>query len=307
VQYAHFEPAGRPLSRLVLGTSMYKTADPATWPDLLDAWVDAGGNAIDTARHYGNAEGIVGRWLRRRGHDDVTVFTKAGLFDQETGRPRITGGDIAADVEESRAALGLDALPVVFLHRDDPARGVTEIVEELQPLLARGDVGAFGASNWTSARLAEAQRSAAQRGLTGFCCASPNLSLAPPAVEPWPGCVSAHDPAEREWYARAALPVFAWSTLARGWFGQAADEHVDEIFGTPANVERRRRAQLLAADRGVAAAQVALAWVLAQPLRLFAVVGPRTVDELEECIAAVDLRLSDDEARWLDLAAEQRP
>jgi aryl-alcohol dehydrogenase-like predicted oxidoreductase len=281
---------------------MYKTAPADAWPDLLDSWVELGGNAIDTARQYGNAEAVVGRWLdARRTGESVAVFTKAGLFDPENGRSRVRGIDVAADVTQSRAALGLPTIPLLFLHRDDPSRPVSEIIDELQPLLRDGDIRALGASNWTTGRLDEARRYAEESGRVGFSCSSPNLSLAPPEIEPWPGCVSAHSAPDRAWYARSGLPVFAWSTLARGWFGEPADEHVERIFGTSANRERRRRASVLASRTGVKAAQIALAWVLRQSFPTFAVIGPRTVSELEECVESLDIELSEADAAWLNL------
>jgi aryl-alcohol dehydrogenase-like predicted oxidoreductase len=204
-------------------------------------------------------------------------------------------------VAQSRAALGLSTIPLLFLHRDDPSRPVSEIIDELQPLFRNGDIRALGASNWTTKRLDQARQYAERSGRLGFCCSSPNLSLAPPESEPWPGCVSAHGATDRAWYAGSGLPVFAWSTLARGWFGEPADEHVERIFGTAANRERRRRAEVLASRLGVKATQVALAWVLRQGFPTFAVVGPRTVSELEECVQSLDIELSDAEAAWLNI------
>src|SRR5439155_22772323 len=132
LKYRPFAPLGRDLSVLVLGTASFQHAPPDVSLELFDAWRELGGNVVDTGRQYGNAESIVGRWLRERGcREDVVVVTKGGHYDEETGRPRVAPGDVDADLEESLAALGVGAGDLYLLHRDDPTRPAGEIVEHL--------------------------------------------------------------------------------------------------------------------------------------------------------------------------------
>jgi aryl-alcohol dehydrogenase-like predicted oxidoreductase len=303
-----FEPLGRDLSTLVLGTALYQHAPLDVSVELLDAWIELGGNAIDTGRQYGNAEAVLGPWLRERSlYDDVVIITKAGHYDEHTGRPRVTRDDVTKDLQTSRRLLGLDSIPLLLLHRDDPTRPVGEILEELQPAVDAGHVRALGASNWTTARLEEAERYAQARSLAGFSCSSPNLSLAVANEEPWPGCVSIHEQDALAWYERRGLPVFAWSSLAGGFFAGVSTEHVTRTYVDDANAERLRRTRSLAAARGFTPSQVALAWVLHQPLPVYAVIGPRTVAELEENVRALDVRITDEDVAWLDLRSEEAP
>jgi aryl-alcohol dehydrogenase-like predicted oxidoreductase len=277
----------------VLGTASYERAPLDTSLELLDAWRELGGNAVDTARRYGNAEAIVGRWLRERDlQGEVVVVTKGGHYDVETGRQRVTPADLEADLGESLAALGVDAVDLFLLHRDDPGRPAARIVEHVESIRRSGRVRAVGASNWTTKRLEEA---------AAFDCSSPELSLAVPNEPPWPGCVTIHDLASLAWYARAQLPVVAWSSQAAGFFAGVADGHVARVYRSPANAERLRRARQLDEDKGFTANQVALAWVLHQPFPVHAVIGPRTVDELHDSVRALDVELTDEEKRWLDL------
>jgi aryl-alcohol dehydrogenase-like predicted oxidoreductase len=300
VRYARFAPLGRDLSRLVLGTLVYRDASPRTEAVLLDAWLDAGGNAIDTGREYGAAEAFVGRWLAERGcRDDVVLITKA--CHPEGGRTRVTPADLAADVEASLAALGCGRLDVLLLHRDDPARPAGTILHALDEHRAAGRIGVAGASNWTTGRLEEAVAHARAHGLAGFSCASPGMSLAVANEPPWPGCVTAGDRASRAWYERAGMPVLAWSAQAGGFFAGAGGAHVDRVYGGPANAERARRARSLGAARGASANQVALAWLLHQPFRVHPIIGPRTVAELDESLGALEIELQPDELRWLAL------
>jgi 1-deoxyxylulose-5-phosphate synthase len=300
MRYAHFAPLGRDLSRLVLGTARFSKAPLDTSTALFDAWVEAGGSVIDTGRQYGNAETIVGRWLRGRGRrDDVVVLTKGGHYDLDTGRQRITPADITADLEESLRQLGVDTIDLYLLHRDDPSQPVGPILETLNEHRRAGKIRAFGGSNWTHARLDEARAYAEANGLETFACSSPQLSLAVPSEPPWPGCISIHEPDALAWYARTQLPVFSWSSQAAGFFA-GVDSDLTRVYRTADNAERLRRARELAERKGCSPTQLALAWTAHQPFPTYAIVGPADADEIGESIVALDVELAPDEADWLD-------
>jgi aryl-alcohol dehydrogenase-like predicted oxidoreductase len=302
MRYLHFAPLARELSRLVLGTAAYEHASLDVSLDLFDAFRDLGGNVVDTGREYGNAEPVLGRWLRERHLDpEVVVLTKGAHHDNDTGRKRVNPAEITADLHESLRALGRPAVDVYCLHRDDPAVPVGPILETLDEHRRAGRVRVIGASNWSAARLEEAARYAARHGLESFACSSPGLSLAAPREEPWPGCVTIHEPEARAWYARRQLPVFAWASLAGGFFAGVRSPDVTRVYESTGNRERLHRAQALAARTGATASQVALAWVLHQPFPIYALIGPRSVAELRESVAALDLTLTPAESRWLDL------
>jgi aryl-alcohol dehydrogenase-like predicted oxidoreductase len=284
----------------VLGTARFSKAPLDTSTALFDAWVEAGGNVIDTGRQYGNAETIVGRWLRGRGRrDDVVVLTKGGHYDLDTGRQRITPADITADLEESLRQLGVDTIDLYLLHRDDPSQPVGPILETLNEHRRAGKLRAFGGSNWTHARLDEARAHAEANGLETFACSSPQLSLAVPSEPPWPGCISIHEPDALAWYARTQLPVFSWSSQAAGFFA-GVDSDLTRVYRTADNAERLRRARELAERKGCSPTQLALAWTAHQPFPTYAIVGPADADEIGESIVALDVELPPDEADWLD-------
>jgi aryl-alcohol dehydrogenase-like predicted oxidoreductase len=261
-----------------------------------------GGNAFDTARHYVNSEAIVGHWIRERGcRDEVVVTTKGGHPDRKTGESRVRPDAVDAELAESLRQLGLETIDLYWLHRDDPTQSPGPILETLNRHKREGRIRAFGASNWTHERLDEARAYAEAHGLESFACASPQLSLAVALDEPWPGCVSIHEPDALQWYERTQLPVVAWSSQAAGFFAGVRDERIERCYVDAENLERLRRAEELAAAKGCSATQVALAWVLHQPFPTYAVVGPRTVDELRACAEATELELTPDECAWLDL------
>jgi len=188
------------------------------------------------------------------------------------------------------------------LHRDDPALPVGPMIECLNEHRAAGRLRAFGTSNWTCERIDEANAFAAAHGLRGFTCNSPQLSLARQNEEHWPGTMAATDDV-RAWHERTQMPLFAWSAQARGFFAGHDSESAVRVYDNPDNRERRRRASEIAERIGCTANQVALAWVLAQPYPVFAVIGPRTIEQLGEAVGALDVSLTGDEVRWLDLRA----
>lgn len=304
---AHFAPLDRDLSRVILGSAWFRPARFAEVAAILDAWVALGGNVIDTAQNYGQgkSESAIGRWLSESGRrDDVVIITKAGHpYD---GRSRLTAEDLTADLDGSFERLGIDAIDLWMLHRDDPARPVGEILDAVNRVVEGRTIRSLGASNWTTDRLAEADAYARSHGLRGFEASSPNLALARQVAEPWPGCVSSSDPESRRWYEKTQVPLFAWSAAAAGYFAGRAEnpdpnwtDSVAATYDSPENRERRGRAEEIAGRMGVTASQVAVAWVLTQPFPTFAVVGPDQLDQLSPYAAAADIELTSDEVAWL--------
>jgi 1-deoxyxylulose-5-phosphate synthase len=295
--YRRLPPLDRPVSRLVLGTLLVD-------PDVLDEWVRLGGNAIDTARVYGDgaAERELGAWLASRPdvRDELVLISKGAHPDG--GRRRVTAADIAADLAASLGALGRP-IDVYMLHRDDTDLPVGPIMEALDEHVRAGRVRALGASNWSCERIDEANAYAADHGLAGFCCSSPHLSLAVQNEEHWDGTRSARDPEIFAWHEHGGLPLFAWSAQARGFFAGHESESVGRVYDNADNRERRRRASELAGRLGCTTNQVALAWVLRQPFPVYAVIGARTIAQLREAVGALEIELSDEDERRLDLRA----
>ena len=307
----------RPVPRLVLGTMMLgnRLSEPESFA-LLDRALELGATALDTAHIYGGGvcERTVGRWLQARGVRDQLFLLGKGAHPYD-GRQRVTRADIAADLSESLDRLQTDHVDLYLLHRDDPAVPVGEIVEALADHQRAGRLHAYGGSNWTAARLQAANDYALAHGLPPFAASSPHFSLAEQIAPPWPGTVTltgADQAADRAWYAQTQLPVFAWSSLANGFF--SGRYHPDQLaaytsegdqlclrsYGSPANFARLARAVALAQDRGLTAAQVALAYAFHQRLNVFALVGCYAIAELEANVAAVGVSLTPEEARFLE-------
>jgi 1-deoxyxylulose-5-phosphate synthase len=295
------EGLDRPLSRLALGTLGFspRTRDEAY--AVLDAFVEAGGTAIDTAHVYegGDAERVVGRWLGDRPgvRERLAIVTKGAHPDGD--RVRVTAADIAADLRDSMERLG-GPVDLYLLHRDDPSVDAGELIDALDAHRRAGEIRAFGVSNWTLPRIDEANAYAAERGVAGICCNSPHLSLAVQDEPPWPGCMSATDDESRTWHTRTGMTLLAWSAQAGGFFA-GANGDASRVYQNAANRERRARAEQLARRTGTTAPAVALAWVLAQPFPTIAAIGTLSVEHLRSSLEALDVELSADDVRWLNL------
>ena len=302
------EGIDRPVSRLILGCDNKDTiADGAI---VWDAWMEAGGNAFDTAFVYGAGrhEAVLGEWIRARGVErDVVVVVKGAH------PPYCFPQAVEAQLDLSLDRLGLDRAPAYILHRDNTDVPVGEFVDALNRLHRAGRIGVFGGSNWSVERFREANDYAAARGLEPMRILNNNLSLAAMERPVWPGCMSSNTPPTLAFLRDAAVIHLSWSSQARGYFLPAdlrsrlpAATAPETCFGGPANAERRRRAETLAAERGVSAHNVAMAWVLAQPFPSFALIGPRSAGEIASTLPALGLDLTPAEAAWLNLETETR-
>lgn len=310
MQYGAIPGVSDRISRLVFGSLVFLAPEPSPAAALLERFLAAGGTAIDTAHSYGKGavEGALGAWLAATGRRaELQIITKGAHPEYDIPR-RVTPADITHDLTESLERLGVATVDLYLLHRDDPAVPVGPLIDCLNEHQAAGRIRAFGASNWTIPRLEEADAYAAAHGLRSFIASSPNLALAVPSEPMWPDCLSiAGDPAALDWYRRRGMPILAWSSQASGFFSgrftPAApdDPNMVRVYYRPDNWERLARGREVAERHGCTPTQVALAWVLHQPLPVFALIGPRTTDELDDCLGALEVALTPDEVAWLNL------
>ena len=293
------------VSRLVMGVDNQETLPHAA--AMFDAFYAAGGNCFDTAFVYngGVTERRLGEWIKVRGvRDDVVVICK-GCHPPSVG-PDAIGRQLRVSLER----LSIDHCDLYMMHRDDPAIPVGEWVDALNEQAREGRMVAFGGSNWTPERVQAANDYAAAKGLQGFSLMSDNFSLARMVSPVWGGCVSASDPQSRAWLAKAKIPLFAWSSQARGFFTERAhrdltrnDEEMNRCWAAEDNWQRRDRVLELAERLDVLPINVALAYVLGQPFPTFPLIGPRTLAELRTSLPALGITLTPDQVRWLNLEA----
>lgn len=320
MQYGEIPGIDKPISRIVQGTMMLTDRDDIE-PQfaLLDAAFEAGINTFDTAHGYGGGgcERVFGRWLRERDiRDEVVIIGKGAHHNRD--RKRVTPWDITADIHDSLARLGTDHIDLYILHRDDPTFPVSAIIDSLNEHVSDGNITMFGGSNWTHTRIQEGKTYARLTRQLGFICSSPHYSLATQHEEPWDDCVSIsgeQGQAARDYYQANQMPLFTWSSLARGFLTgrYTRDNHVElgndvvsRCYCHEDNFQRLDRAIELGREKDLSPAQIATAYVFSQPLNIYALIASFNDDELTANVQALDHSLSEAECAWLDLRSDDR-
>jgi aryl-alcohol dehydrogenase-like predicted oxidoreductase len=308
VRTIHLSQLQRDLACLGLGVTPFQRGEEQKAFAIADAFVRLGGSLIDTAEIYGggDCERLLGKWVAARGNrGDVVIMDKGCHYPAREVSPTAIHESIAGALER----LGTDYLDIWAFHRDNPQVPVGPLMEALNEEVARGRIRAFGGSNWTAARIREANQYAQDHGLMGMALASPQVCLAKTREPFWVGCLTASEE-DLAWYAQAGVVVVAWSSQGQGFFrdesapDNLADQQLAESYHTPENFEKLRRAREVAKRRGVSAVQIALAYVLNLPAPIIALVGPNSVEELASSAAAVDLHLTPAEMDWLALRTD---
>lgn len=296
------------LPRLALGTGSFgKTVSPELAFAILDRYREAGGTCVDTARMYagGASEELVGQYLVQRGcRDQVVLSTKGGFPPAEDmHHSRIRPDELRHDLDESLRALNTDHIDLYFLHRDDPSYPVDLLMPFLDGLVRRGIVRFLGASNWTAARIAEANRFARENGLTPFSVSQIQWSLAESTPAMWnDDTIVCMDETQARFYRETSMPVMAFTPLTRGFFDKLAAIPPGQpvpgelrIFATPRNRVRLGRLQEICRKRGATMAQLCHAYITSGSPSGIAVMGAKTLRHLEDSLAGADLVLTDEE------------
>ena len=295
--YGRVDGVDKPVSRIVLGTLDRHDLRHASV--MYDDFFEMGGNCFDTAHAYGAglSEVALGRWLRNRSvREQTVVVTKGGLT------PHCNPEAVTKQLAQSLDDLDTDYVDIYLLHRDNLDVPVGEFVDVLDEHASAGRIRAFGGSNWSIARFDEANEYAAKHGRMGFSALSNNFSLARMLQPPWEGCIASSDPESRSWLEARQVPLLPWSSQAQGYFATDGPGQSPSSWHSAGNQERRRRARILAKERGVEPTAIALAYALAQPFPVFPVIGPANMRETASSLGALTVQLSPTEADWLDLS-----
>jgi predicted dehydrogenase/aryl-alcohol dehydrogenase-like predicted oxidoreductase len=302
MKYGSIAGVEKPISRLVMGTM------PLTsWPYasvMLDDFFEQGGNCFDSAYIYsgGMSEKMLGHWVNNRGiREQVVILTKGAHT------PHCNPQALVSQLQESLTRLQTDYVDIYMLHRDNPAIPVGEFITALNDQKNAGYIRVFGASNWSIERIEEANTWATKHGMSGFSAISNNFSLARMVHPIWEGCLSSSDAQSRAWFTQHQMPLMPWSSQAQGFFAGRANPHNRSDAGfvrgwySEENFRRLDRVNALAKERGVLPLAIALAYVLCQPFPTFPLIGPQMLSETRTSLQALDIELTPEEVRWLNL------
>ena len=306
-------PSGLDIAPLVFGGNVFGwTADEATSFALLDAFVDAGFNAIDTADAYsrwvpghegGESETIIGRWLKARGRrDEVAILTKVGS-DMGQGHNDLSPGWIERAVEASLRRLQTDRIDLYQAHWPDPRTPQEETLRAFDRLIQAGKVRAIGVSNHDADQVRQALDISAREGLAAYAAIQPHYNLYSRATFEGP---------LQDLAVEKGLGVITYFSLESGFltgkYRTGADVAGTSREGMLKDKFDERGVRVLAvldavARRNEAApAQVALAWLLAQPGVTAPIVSATSTTQLAEVLKAADLTLSDQDLAELSQA-----
>jgi len=307
MKYGRVPGVDKPVSRLVMGVDN-QIVMPYT-AVMFDDYFERGGNSFDTAYIYGAGmcEKMLGQWIKNRNVREQVV-----ILDKGAAAPFCNPEGMTKQFLESLDRLQTDYVDLYLLHRDNLDIPVGEFVDVLNEHKKAGRIRAFGGSNWTTERLSAANEYAAAKGLTGFSALSNNFSLARMVNPVWAGCLSASDAESRAWLTQTQLALMPWSSQGRGFFldnvnpEYRSNEELVRSWYSPDNFRRLERARELARRRGVLPINIALAYVLCQPFPTFPLIGPRTLAETRTSFQALEIELSLEEIRWLNLEDEKK-
>ncbi|RPD50397.1 aldo/keto reductase [Hymenobacter sediminis] len=315
MQHRELGRSGLRIAPLVLGGNVFGwTADEATSFRILDAFVAGGGNAIDTADGYsvwvpghvgGESETIIGKWLHQRGRrDDVVIATKVG-WEVNPENKGLKKDYILRAVEGSLQRLQTDYIDLYQSHKDDPTTPVEETLEAYAQLVQQGKVRVIGASNFDAARLRESVEASQQHGFPRYETLQPLYNL--------------YDRAEFE---QELLPLVQEHQIGViPYYGLAAG-FLTGKYRTEADLQKSARGggvgqkylnekglKILGALDSVAArqqaspAQVALAWIMAQPGLTAPIASATSPEQVTELLKSTELALSPDDIQELNQAS----
>jgi aryl-alcohol dehydrogenase-like predicted oxidoreductase len=302
--------SGIRIAPLMLGGNVFGwTADEAASFRILDAYVDQGGDSIDTADVYsawvpghegGESERVIGAWLKRSGkRDQVVIGTKVGMWPKRLGIKR---DNIIAACEDSLQRLGIKTIDLYWLHRDDEATAAEEYVAALDELLKAGKIRSFGASNFKPARFAEGIDEAKKRRAR-FDAQQPEYNLMNREIEAelMPLCESE---------GVSLLPYYGLASgYLTGKYRTEADKAKSARGGRMDKYMAGKGPTVLAALDDAAArhnatpAQIALAWVMAKPAIAAPIASATSVEQLTELMGALRISLSAEDVAALDRAS----
>jgi aryl-alcohol dehydrogenase-like predicted oxidoreductase len=278
---------------------------------VLDAYVEAGGNFIDTADTYGRrgsggpgeSERIIGRWIAARGsRDELVIATKVGMYPDLSG---LSARTIREAIHRSLERLGIETVDLYYAHQDDPDTPLEETLGAFQALISDGKIRHAAASNYSASRLREALRLGEGEGMASYVALQPHYNLMERAEyeqELAPVC---------EQGGLGCLPYFS---LARGFLtgkyrpggAPVQSPRADSVAASYLN--ERGFAVLDALDEVAAAQQttiaaVALAWLLAQPTVVAPVASATSPAQLAQLLPATSLELTVGQLQRLDAAS----
>ncbi|MDF2984606.1 MAG: putative aldo/keto reductase [Eubacterium sp.] len=303
------------MSRIILGGVPFGTTlDNKQSFEMMDRYLEAKGNTIDTARVYCDwlenghsaSERTIGEWIRARNNRKEVILVTKGGHPGKDGVTRLSANEIISDMETSLKTLQTDYADLYLLHRDDANIPVDGIMDTLHTLVLQGKARAVGVSNWSCERIKQANEYAEKNNKTKLVISQIQWSLA----ECFPKnfndetLVCMND-REYEQYLEMGMPVMAFSSQANGLFSKADDKGLVNVseklqkFLTLENINRYNNLTKLCQKKGYSKTAVALNYIMDNKLNGSAIIGCTNIAQLQNCLEAADITLTEEEIQCL--------
>jgi aryl-alcohol dehydrogenase (NADP+) len=322
MQYTNLGKTGMKVSRLCLGMMSYGSKQWRDWvlneeeaKPFIKRALDAGFNFFDTADVYstGESERITGSLLKHFGvrRENVIVATKVnGQMSDDINDKGLSRKHILDSIDRSLQRLQMDYVDLYQIHRWDYETPIEEAMEALNDIVRAGKARYIGASSMFAWQFSKAQHTAKSAGWTRFVSMQGHYNLV-------------YREEEREMIPLCqdqGIGLIPWSPMARGFFagnrkrgggGETArannDPFANNLYFREEDFTVADRAREIAEERGVSGSQVALSWILNKPYVTSPIIGATKMDHLEQAIAALDIKLSDDEVKRLEEPYKPHP
>lgn len=275
---------------------------------LLDEYVEAGGNFIDTANIYshwiqgykgGESETLIGEWLRQRGNrDQVIIASKVG-FPYQDVKQELSPKTIAQECDRSLKRMGIDTMDVYYAHVDDYTTPIEETLEAFNKLVTAGKVRHIAASNYRAWRLEQAHGISVANGWAQFCCVQQRHTYlrVKPGGSTKPQVASNEDLFD---YSRFhQFPIVAYSILLGGAYTKNT---IPPEYAGPDTDARLGMLNTIAAETGATINQVVIAWMLHSSYPVIPLIAASSHEQLAENLGALDVKLSAEQMQRLDAA-----
>jgi aryl-alcohol dehydrogenase-like predicted oxidoreductase len=268
--------------------------------NILEAYVNDGGNLIDTARIYsdwvepeiGRSERVIGDWIRHRGgRRDLVILTKFGHPDfssMNTGR--LSHREIEYDIALSLEKLGIDCIDIYCFHRDDVSRPVSELIEEMESLVKAGKIRYYACSNWTVDRMMEADAYCARKGYRGFVLNEALFNMGTKYAKPFPDpTLVKADEKMLAYHAANERNILApYSGLCNGFFHKLIEQGEDAVRDMPyfsdGNLKIMEKIKELTKKYGCGISQVLLGFILTRTPGMIPLMSVGSLGHLDEAL-----------------------
>ena len=282
---------------------------------IFDAYLDMGGNLIDSARAYsdwippeiGRSERVVGDWLARSGkRSQIMLVTKGGhptyrKPDDDLHISRMTQADMRYDIELSLKTLRVETIDMYFYHRDNRAQPIEEVIETMETFRKEGKIRYYGCSNWQADRIREADAYCEKMGYRSFVANQALLNLGVKYMSPLPDdTLACMDADMMDYHSKnfrnLAMPYMG---VASGFFHIFAAKGEDGVSGnpyyTPRNIIVAERCMHLIKKYGATMSQIVLGFFTTQPFPCVPLYGPKTVEQIIDAMGTLNLNFEEND------------